>query len=691
MTTSSALIPLETAPKAIAAPGAIPERWLVRASQAFLAIWVLFYLIHGASAALWFDGWPANGPFQIFDPLRRIAAGQTGGRDFVFFHGIGIPYLHYPLFALFGGNTLTASEISRQGTSIILFLSSLAAFTWVTVRRASWVWIAAATSVMLMEAVFPFGPAPGHSLIAARSTMAVFAFTALQLSVRPGVKAMLTGCCIGLAFVFGTEHAIGLAIALILITAITMAQSYGNRSPEGIGLANIKFAAMALAAAVVPATLFLLLFCGVQGARDAIHYSLVELPADQFWLFSSPPMPFLGAWRELVFTPHVVWSLLPTYVAIAILGWVLFTSWKSPLRLGRDWQALATFMLLYGILSGVPLLGILSRHYVFPLVRTLIAVALLVWANGAMPRWPGRWAVTRWRGWPAIAAFSFATACLIAAVALAYNSAVLSVRLVRHLRSESPVYSRFLDDKWNTFMAQTTELIDSTRKRNTVSLWSAYSALLEWHYGVFHPAEDYIIHSGGPQRWQRYLMRFRAADSEFVTTMTPDFPFEEWLQNERWEFYEDLLNNYTLLKRVNHATIWQRREGPWRVPAPGFRTVTFDGNSGSFTLPVVSGPDRLGVVRVRYAISNPWGWFPLIGKTPRYLGLIEGTPRHLAISFPPYRSEFQFPVQLRSGKPVTLRFQTTSLLPGVAFQPEQVQLKVLDWQPSQKAIFAPGI
>jgi hypothetical protein len=69
---------------------------------------------------------------------------------------------------------------------------------------------------------------------------------------------------------------------------------------------------------------------------------------------------------------------------------------------------------------------------------------------------------------------------------------------------------------------------------------------------------------------------------------------------------------------------------------------------------------------------------------------IEGSPRHLTISVSPDESEFQFPVQLQFGKPVRLRFRTDSLLPGVTFQPYQVQFKVLQWQPSQRAIYAPG-
>jgi hypothetical protein len=236
-------------------------------------------------------------------------------------------------------------------------------------------------------------------------------------------------------------------------------------------------------------------------------------------------------------------------------------------------------------------------------------------------------------------------------------------------------------------MANATRVIDSHRKRDKLSLWSAYSALLEWHYGVFHPADDYIIHSVGPKRWLRYVDTFRKTQPEFVTTMTQDFDFEEWLQDVRWEFYEDVLNNYDPLQRVEHAIIWQRKDEDWHSPVEDFQTLPLDGTAQSVALPAVSGTDRIGVVRVRYHITNPWSRLPLLGKTPRYLATIEGTPRRLPISFPPYESQFLFPVQMRAGQQVILHFSTATILPGASFQADAVQLKVLEWQSSQKAIY----
>ncbi|MDP8990036.1 MAG: hypothetical protein M3N41_08155 [Acidobacteriota bacterium] len=666
------------------------ERWGMLSAQVFLAAWALFYLVQAAKLSLWFDGFPDNGPFQIFDPLRRIAAGQVGGRDFVFFHGIGVPYLNYPLFALFGGKTLIASEFSRQLTSFVLFVLSLGAFAWITCRRKPWVWMGAAVSVLVIEVFFPMAAAPGHSLISLRSTMPIFAFVALQLPVRHWLKAALTGVFVGAGFVCGTEHGISLALALAFVCVVNVMQDFHQvRTLGQRGRASLMFTMIALVAAAMTGALLLLLLCGVAGSLKVIHYNLVELPADQFWFFGSPPLPYFGAWSELVSDHHVILCFLPTCFALIVLVCFLVKSWNCPLRLGRDWQALAILMVFYGVVTGVPLLGILSRHYAFPLVRTMVLTGLLILANTGGPRLSLRWTLARWQGWPAVAGFAFVAVCTIASAALCYNSTVLAVGLVRHIRSGSNSYSRFLDSHWDSFMTDATQLIDANRKRPTVSLWSVYSTLLEWHYGIFHPAEDYIIHAVGPERWRHYVATFEKTQPEFVQTRTQSFDFQEWQQDERWEFFEDVLNNYTPLKTVSHAMIWQRTDQVWRAPAGGFQTVKFNEQTHSAVLPTVEGPeDRIGVVRVYYRVSNRWAWLPLLGKTPRYLATIEGSPRNLTISFPQYDSEFQFPVQLQPGKPVTLRFRTDTLLPGAVLEPSAVQVKILDWEPSQRAIYA---
>src|SRR5262245_35980773 len=78
-----------------------------------VALLALIMASVATEGALHFFGPPIDGPFQLYNALRRIAAGQHGGADFQFFHGIGLPYLHYLPFRLLGGG-FTGSELARQ-------------------------------------------------------------------------------------------------------------------------------------------------------------------------------------------------------------------------------------------------------------------------------------------------------------------------------------------------------------------------------------------------------------------------------------------------------------------------------------------------------------------------------------------------------------------------------------------------
>ncbi len=201
--------------------------------------------------------------------------------------------------------------------------------------------------------------------------------------------------------------------------------------------------------------------------------------------------------------------------------------------------------------------------------------------------------------------------------------------------------------------------------------------------------DDYIIHSSGAQRWPNYIAAFQAADPEFVQTLTQDFDFEEWLQDGKWEFYEAVLDNYEPIQRIGHALFWQRTNQAWHQPSSAFQTLGVDAASGSVNLPVATaGPDQIAVVRVSYHVVNPWKWLPIFGNSPRYLAVPQGTPRRLPVSFPPYEHQFQFPVEIQPGRPAKLHFKTESLLPGVTWVPEQVQVKILDWRPALRAIYA---
>ena len=82
-----------------------------------LAAWAAAWLAwETAVHAVAFDGDFSDGPFQLFNVLRRIAGGQVWGRDFQAFTGIAANWAHLPIFFIAGGD-FRASEISRFFTS----------------------------------------------------------------------------------------------------------------------------------------------------------------------------------------------------------------------------------------------------------------------------------------------------------------------------------------------------------------------------------------------------------------------------------------------------------------------------------------------------------------------------------------------------------------------------------------------
>ena len=122
----------ETGPAGVESDGRV-RRGLALAIPILLTL-IVFSIPFAAAVetALHFSGVAIDGPFQLYNALRRIDGGFRPGVGFQFFHGIGIPFLHYPFYRLFGG-TFAASELARQLIACfaypLVFLALFRAFT----------------------------------------------------------------------------------------------------------------------------------------------------------------------------------------------------------------------------------------------------------------------------------------------------------------------------------------------------------------------------------------------------------------------------------------------------------------------------------------------------------------------------------------------------------------------------------
>ena len=179
-----------------------------RAAAVVPFIFPIYILIHASvtafSAVVPFRGDPIDGAFQIFDPLRRIAAGQIPGVDFQFYHGILVPFVHYPLFALLG-KTIFASELSRHFVSLGAFVASLYFLCLAYTRKLGAAATLSTLAVLLLLVSGAYGLIyPGVSLPGLRSTppLILFAILLCDLEAVRAAASARVGCRPG----GGNEH-----------------------------------------------------------------------------------------------------------------------------------------------------------------------------------------------------------------------------------------------------------------------------------------------------------------------------------------------------------------------------------------------------------------------------------------------------------------------------------------------------
>lgn len=652
------------------------RRMLAIAAAIFLVAWSASYLIRGIAAGVWFDGSPADGPFSMFNALRRIDAGQTLGLEIRSYLGVGVPLLHYPLFVALG-RTVNGSEITRQLLAFFAYLLPLMAFFYAACRRFHLTLVLTVFSTLILEAFFHNIAGPANSMIVVRAMMPLFIFAIWLTNISDSLKAVLIGLSIAVAFLLGFEQSIALTLAFTTVTLIKAVATKGRDATIG----DLKFLLTVLVTAVAGSAALLVGLCGIRGARAVLQFFLVDLPADKFWYDGSPPNPFLGSWKELITSRHHLFPFLPVIAGAVLLCIFVFRGRAGNQAAGkqmmaRDWRLLAMVMLSYGIISSVNLLGMLGIHYTVPLCRVLVLVLLL-----AALRSPRRFSTL-----PDAASYAFAAVCIAAGA----WATVPALAAVKH-PARPFVYSANLSPAWDQYMADAVKIVDTNRQRpGPLSLWSTYAGLLESRYRIFNPIADYMVVEVGAQRRKRYFAEFARIQPEFVQTIAPSyFVYEEWLQNVDWPFYEAVLNNYQIVGQTGHSLLWHRKPEPWGTTVAASEALHVDPACRCIPVPASLNGERVGIVTLRYIIHNPWHRFPLLGMTPRYLLTPEGTPRHIPVSLPPYETVLRFPVEIPAGKSIRLGLETKTLLPGADFEVSSVVLERLRWESSQRAIVAP--
>ncbi len=626
---------------------------------AIIVAWIAGRIANGGASIVSFDGREEDGVFQFYNALRRIAAGQTPGVDFQLFHGLGLPYLHYPMFVRIGQSLVGAEWVRVSVAAIVYPLSIFVLFT-AYARR----WSAAlALTVVALAASRYVEPlyTPGNSMLSVRAFAPVLVAAAV-LTRASGRGALACAAGLALSFLLGIEQAVAASLALAVATMVSTRKDDRGRSMIRLGATGALAAAITLGVMVALA--------GWAGTVGTLRYQLRDVPGDQAWYFGVPPHHFLGRWRDF----GELWvPIVAIVVSLAILAGRWRRHGSECHRLSRRATGMSV-LLLYGVFSCGSFLGIINPTYHSVIERSVLLALILEgysWLRRqrSIRRRVGEWSA-RVRPWPAVAMLAIvgvsaaSIASRTAQIARMMNAPVLSPRLERDL--------------------QTTDSTLRTIARGgatTAPVWSTYAGLFDARRESFQPSPDYIIHALGTEARLKYVRDFEAFRAVMVLTELPaTFEFEEWLQTTSWPFYESVLRQYEVAGLTSHRILWRRLPDSGTRSPSGSVEVSVDASAApSIRLPdPAPGTGVVQTVELNYVASNALRNAPVIGNMPRFFIDVANARNHIPITLPPRGTAVTFPVYRDSRRSVELSPRVTSLFPGASLRITRVRVR--EWR-----------
>lgn len=624
----------------------------------FAALLLGAFAVDALRDTIGFSGYPADGPFQLYNALRRLEAGQRVGRDFQFFHGPALPHLHRWAFRLLGG-TLQASETTRLLWSPVLVVATSLSVGFAATRR----WMAGAVvggAIVAGVALVPQNAvlSAGNSLLGERSSAPIAFAAVLLFPIRRRASRFLVRVAVlAGGLLVGTEQGVALLLGYV---AAEVALGNGALARR---VARVGATSIATAAAMF--TLLLTLARSFRGATAAIRYNFVDVSRDQFWYFGAPPNPFHTSIRDIVDDATLTGS-----AAVALVLLVALVPLRSRGVLSRPDALASATLLVYGLLSLSSSLGIASATNSHPCLRAVVVVSVLV-----------LWRLGERVGDRRASVVRVATAVAIVAVVLVASdrSDVARARALPTLAGRLADEGVGLGASWAAYSKRVDALIGDAgcAGPSDVRLWSTYAGLAEDERGCFAPREDYIIHALGPEGRAAYVEEFVEAAPEHVQTIRTDFfVYENWLRSTTWPFYEHLYRHYTPLGTTTHSILWRRsRVGEATLEMSSARKA-HQVRRDELVLPVADGGADVVVLEGALRVDAPFASVPLLGGLPRYVFVVdtEASPREVAID--PASKRFRLAIFPSAPGDVRVHLSTRSLLPGASATVSNVRYRV---------------
>lgn len=348
-------------------PGAKSQGFASLCFWLAIATFVIVDLIVSFANSSMFDGFPFDGPFQSFNPLRRMANGEWPLIDFTYFHGNFLPLLLYPFFVLFGKN-LFAAEMARHLLDLIFFaiatvILGRGLFAERHYRRLFYIIFLAISlsSAVMTELHNPILSV--HSTIV-RTFPQIIAFVVAMRVVRHGKRGrqlLLEAAQVGLAaaavFLFTNEQGVYLVVTIGAILLLFSSAGIAEKSLAVIVLV-LAFAAVLL------------------GIEALLHWdgplaALQNIVADQVWYFGAYPNYFITKVSDLWENAGVyrlIGGIARLFIVVSLVGLIVW----GVLRSKREEMAGLLALFIYGLFGTASNLGYLGLHYFDPLVRALV-------------------------------------------------------------------------------------------------------------------------------------------------------------------------------------------------------------------------------------------------------------------------------------------------------------------------------
>lgn len=653
-------------------------------SIAHLLVFVGYAVLVALGSGLAMDSYGANGTFQLYNPLRRLLDGEILARDFPFFHGVGVPLLHFPLFYIMGHN-LFAVEVAKLLVSPLIFLISSFLLFWAyfkNVKKAVFTTsIFTVISLLCIDAIWA-----GNSLLGLRTAFpfitAAFMLWHPDWHVSVGKNKTkinlyypILYILMGISVACGTEQGLAFILAYVIIRAIQYI-----RSKETIKKRVLAFIGESFGIAL--ATYVVLSIMTLGHAHEALYYALVEIPGDQGWYFGTPPNSFLQlSTIGQLFTEKMLFCILP----VIISGITTYIIGVKKALLSKKETFVFSILLLYGlVVFAVSITGYWApTMQLIPLERAtgviLVAIVTRVIYKLVQAKKP---ASTTKDKRLSVLAFGLLVGGI---VALGYNTAIFLQKIdwmpLGHILTESRKARHSTDDAeyvstaWRKRLEAFAPYIEKGAR-----VWSTYTSVYD---SIRHQkngssgGEDYIIHALGPTRRDHYTQDFITQKPDYVITLNPSsFVYEEWLWICNWPFYKELQDNYTIIATNDQHVLWKRQTSNAAQEKTNHpkHHVQKDANGDYVITAGATNNIRVFEVSVRYSAKS---MLPITAKLPRYLLELSGSSvQKYPVSLPPYNTNWSFPVALApNDSSIRISPKVYSLIPGASLEVQDVSYR----------------